>query len=645
MNQLRLHAVFGNDMILQRGKPIPVWGWARPGEKVVVTLGDGRGEGAADARGRWHITLPAMQPGGPLELLVKGDTADLCYTNILMGDVWLCSGQSNMEWTVKAAADAVAESAAANYPRIRHLLVPRVASATPKDDFSAQWTVCSPKTVGDFTAVGYYFARELFRTLDVPIGLIHSSWGGTPAEAWTDRDTLVADPVLKPTVDRVLAAADDEANLRRQYEKELAAWEAVALLKDPGNKGVEKGWAAADFDDADWPTMDLPRPWDTLGMLIDGAVWFRRAVDIPAAWAGKDLTLNLGAIDDFDITYFDGRQIGATGPETPGAWNTPRVYTIPGRLVRGGRQVLAVRVFDQSFAGGFRGTVDQMCLEPADRSAQPISLAGDWKYQIEFSVPHRETPPAPIPPLLPDHHCAASALYNSMIHPLAGVPIAGAIWYQGESNADRAEQYRSLLPALITSWRRRWGYDFPFYIVQLANFRTRAPEPCESAWAELREAQLLTCNQVPDTGLAVTADIGDALDIHPANKQDVGRRLAYVALKRTYHKDIEHSGPVLESHRVEGDAVRLRFTHADGLEIRGDARGAFAIAGADQAWHWADAIVDGRDVVVRSPRVKSPVAVRYAWADNPPIVLYNRAGLPASPFRTDDWPMITAGRR
>jgi sialate O-acetylesterase len=587
-----------------------------------------------------------MQPGGPLELLVKGESADICCTNILMGDVWLCSGQSNMEWTVKSAANAEAETAMANYPRIRHLYVPHVPSAEPKDNFDSRWRVCSPKTVGDFTAVGYYFGRELFKNLDVPIGLIHSSWGGTPAEAWTDRATLNASPVLKPMVDRVLAATRDEAGLRRQYEKDFAAWENLAVVKDPGNKGYDKGWAGPDFDDSAWKTMDLPRLWESLpDMIIDGAVWFRRTVSIPEAWEGKDLTLSLGAIDDYDTTYFDGEAIGAIGRETPNWWATPRVYTIPGGLVRAGRQTISVRVFDRMYGGGFGGTEGQMFLEPQDKSGQSISLSGDWKYQIEFSVPHRFPPiPEPQPPMLPDHHCAASALYNGMIHPLVGVPISGAIWYQGESNAERAEQYRTLLPAMISNWRKLWGYDFPFYIVQLANHRARALQPCESAWAELREAQSMAC-KLPNTGIAVTADIGEAMDIHPRNKQDVGKRLAYVALKQVYKKDIEYTGPVLESAKAEGDSIRLRFTHADGLTIRGDAKGAFAVAGSEGTWEWADATVSGSDVIVKSAKVKSPVAVRYGWADNPPIVLYNKAGLPASPFRTDDWPLITTGRR
>ena len=644
MNPLRLPAIFSDDMILQRGKPIPVWGWAGPGEKITVTLGDGRAQTTADKDGKWRVTLPAMQPGGPLELLVTGEKSEVCCTDVLMGDVWLCSGQSNMEWTVKSAANATAEIAAANYPRIRHILVPRVPSATPKDDFVGEWKVCSPKTVGDFTAVGYFFGRELFKHLDVPIGLLHSSWGGTPAEAWTDRATLNADPMLKPCVDRVVAATNDEANVKRKYAEELAKWEETTVVKDPGNKGFAKGWASPGFDDAGWKTMDLPKLWDHHGMQIDGAVWFRRTVDIPKAWEGKDLTLSLGAIDDFDVTYFEGEEVGSIGRDTPNWWSTPRVYTVPGGLVTAGKRTIAVRVFDRLYAGGFGGQADQMFIQPQG-STEKTSIAGPWKYEIEFSVPHKLNNPEPAAPMLPDHHCAASALYQGMIHPVVGFPIAGAIWYQGESNAERAEQYRPLMKALITNWRKLWNQgDFPFFVTQLANFKLPNPEPVESAWAELREAQSLAC-QLPKVGIAVIADVGDALDIHPRNKQDVGKRLALSALKIAYSKDIEHTGPVLEKWAVEGDAIRLTFTHADGLTLRGDASKTFAIAGADKNFVWAETKLDGQSVIVRSPAVKSPAALRYAWADNPPIVLYNAAGLPASPFRTDDWPMITAGRR
>jgi xylan 1,4-beta-xylosidase len=493
--------------------------------------------------------------------------------------------------------------------------------------------------------VAYFFGQEVHRALGGKVGLVHSSWGGTPAEAWTSRSALEKEPSLRPLVaDFDLALNDAEA--RKTFAARLEAWEAANYHRDVSNDGLAKGWAAPETDTSGWKRMDLPQQWERAGLPIDGAVWFRRAVEIPAAWAGRDLRLSLGALDDFDTTYFAGEEIGRTGKETPGYWSVPRQYTVPRRLVRAGRALLAVRVFDHHGGGGFSGVAPDLWIAPADSTGAKVPLAGPWEYQVERGLPP-STPDFATQPRYPspDNANSPTVLYGAMIAPLTPLAIRGALWYQGESNADAAFQYRALFPVMIRDWRRAWGRgDFPFLFVQLANYMARSAEPGESAWAELREAQAMTL-ALPKTGMAVAIDIGEAGDIHPKNKQDVGARLARWALADTYGQPIVKSGPLYRSFSVEGAAVRVRFDHGEGLATAdGALPKGFAVAGPDRKWRWAEARIDGDTVVVSSPEVPRPVAVRYAWADNPEATLRNAAGLPASPFRTDDWPMLTAPR-
>ena len=391
--------------------------------------------------------------------------------------------------------------------------------------------------------------------------------------------------------------------------------------------------------------MQLPKLWDEPELAnFDGLVWFRKQVDVPESWAGKELTLELGPIDDMDATWLNGTKVG--GLETPGHYRTNRKYKVSSTVVKAGRNVIAVRVLDTSGGGGIYGRPKQMKLKPVGASdKEAISLAGPWRYKKGFDL--QSMPPQPKPPTRVNHANAPTALYNAMIAPLIPYGIRGAIWYQGESNASRAYQYRRLFPAMIKCWRQDWGQgDFPFVFVQLANFMAVNPEPAESAWAELREAQSMTL-ALPNTGMAVIIDIGQAKDIHPKNKQDVGRRLALWPLAKTYAKQLVYSGPLYKSMNVEGNKVVLHFDDVGGGLI---ARGGgpfkgFAIAGADRKFVWADAKIDGNTVVVSSDGVAEPVAVRYAWADNPVCNLYNKEGLPASPFRTDDWPGVTVDKK
>ena len=637
---VRLPALVGSHMVLQRDVPSRVWGWAAPGEAVRVAVGAAHGEATAAADGRWSVDLPPQPAGGPFSMTIAGRNT-IALEDVWFGEVWVASGQSNMEWPL-AQSTGGPQAAAAGCDGLRLFTVAKATSLQPRDDVTGQWSACDATTAPAFSAVAFFFGQDLHRALGVKIGLVHSSWGGTPAEAWTSREALAAEPSLRPMVADFDAALQDPA-AQKAFAARLEAWEAANYHQDLSNEGLPKGWARPETDSAGWEQMDLPRQWEKAGLAIDGAVWFRRAVDIPAAWAGKDLRLSLGALDDFDTTYFAGEEVGRTGKETPGYYSVPRRYTVPGRLVKPGRTVVAVRVFDHYGNGGFSGSAPEMTLGPA--AGAPLSLAGPWEYRVERELPP-STPDFATQPRYPspDNPNSPTVLYGAMIAPLTPLAIRGAIWYQGESNAGAAFQYRTLFPAMIRDWREAWGRgDFPFLFVQLANYMARAAEPGESAWAELREAQARTLS-VPHTGMAVAIDIGEAGDIHPKNKKDVGSRLARWALADTYGQAVVKSGPLYDSFALEGGAVRVRFRHAGGLKADGAAAKGFAIAGADRQWHWAEARIDGETVVVSSPAVPQPVAVRYAWADNPEATLRNGEGLPASPFRTDDWPMLTAPR-
>lgn len=491
---VKLPALIGDNMVLQRGRPLKVWGWAEAGERVTVSFRGREAEATANDQGQWRVTLPALaEAGGPFTMTIAGRNS-ITFKNVLVGEVWVCSGQSNMQWPVAQAKDGPAEIAAANYPRIRLFQVPQATSQTPLVDVKSSWQECSPQTIPGFTAVGYFFGRDLHQKLNVPVGLIAASWGGTCAEAWTSVPSLRAD---------------------RDFDAQFANWDRL-LAAYP--QALEK-WVA---------TVEAWRK----------AVAAAKAEGKPAPPEPNDFP---------------------DGPDSP---NRP------------------------------------------------------------------------------------GSLYYAMIAPLTNYAIRGAIWYQGEANVERAYAYRKLLPLMIADWRQAWGLDFPFYIVSLANFMAVQDEPSDSAWAELREAQSLTAAR-PNNGLAVTIDVGEADSIHPADKQTVGQRLALQAEGHTYGLDVPCDSPSYAGMRLEGDSIRIRFRGVyGGLVARGSEfpRG-FAIAGADRKFVWASAHIEGDSVVVSSPEVKQPVAVRYAWADNPQGNLYNSAGLPAAPFRTDDWPGRTINNR
>ena len=645
--EMRVPSVIGDNMVLQQGTKLRIWGTTAPGEHVTVTFAATTSNTTANQQGHWQTFIGPFKAGGPFALTITGSST-LTFKNVLVGEVWVCSGQSNMEWPLvkaKGGAEAVAQ---ATYPEIRLFTVQKKTSISPLDDVQGHWVITTPEQAAQFSAVGYFFGRELYQRLNVPIGLIHTSWGGTPAEAWTSHDALDALPALKPVLERYAKGLQDLPRLQQEFERALAEWEQTNVYQDPGNKGETMGYAGLSLEVAEWQKMNLPELWETAGLNIDGAVWFRKEVDVPEAWAGRDLVLSLGPIDDSDVSYFNGTRVGATGNETPDSYLVPRRYKVFGPLVRAGRNVIAVRVFDRAGGGGFGAVPGQMSLALASAGNGAVSLDGLWSYKEELALEPKKPDYSTRPEAPPGPHNqnSPSVLYNAMIAPLTPYAIRGAIWYQGESNAGRAYQYRTLFPAMIRNWRSAWGEGaFPFYFVQLANWMPGKADPGESEWAELREAQTMTLRE-PHTGMAVTIDIGEANDIHPRNKLDVGKRLAFWALAKTYNQRVEPSGPLYDSYSVNGDKVRVRFKHVRfGLKTSDDGppKG-FAVAGTDRKFFWADARIDGDTIVLWSNAVAQPVAFRYAWADNPACNLYNKADLPASPFRSDDWPGVTVGK-
>ncbi|HJU56399.1 MAG TPA: sialate O-acetylesterase [Pyrinomonadaceae bacterium] len=636
-----LHPLFSDDMVLQREVKFPVWGWTTPGASVTVQLRGQKATATADADGKWLARLGPFEAGGPYTLTISGPQS-VTLNNVLVGDVWLCSGQSNMEMGVTQVDNAKEEVAQANYPRVRLFAVPKTIAAAPQGTVNARWLVTTPANIttggwGGFSAVAYFFGRHLHKELNVPIGLIHSSWGGTVAEGWVSAEALSAMAEFQPAIKSLAETMTAPAKAAVDVDRTTEAWWPK---NDPGSSATPP-WSDPALDVSQWQTMRLPQFWEDAGLAdYDGVAWFRRTFELPADWSGRDLVLSLGPIDDRDTTFVNGVRVGAMSQ-----YDAPRSYKVPASIVKPGVNTIAVRVLDTGVGGGIYGSPEQMKIVPADGSGAAVSLAGEWSYRP--SVKLGEVKEAPPTQPASGNLGLVNARYNGMIAPLLPFAIKGAIWYQGESNVGRAAQYERLLPVMIRDWRARFqSGDFPFLIVQLANYLGRKTVPGDSEWARLREAQLKISQAVPRAGLAVAIDIGDAKDIHPKNKQEVGRRLALAALEIAYGKKGASSGPVYRSMKEDGGVIRLSFDHADGgLVIKPGAEGlsGFAIAGEDRRFVWADAVVHGKEVWVSSPSVKFPIAVRYGWADNPVSTLYNGAGLPASPFRTDDFKAGSAG--
>ncbi|MFA6702109.1 MAG: sialate O-acetylesterase [Dysgonamonadaceae bacterium] len=640
--QMQFPAIFSDNMVLQQQSDAPIWGKATPGSTVkIVPSWNGKEYNATvDANGKWVAKLQTPSAGGPFKVTVTNNKTTKTFQNVMIGEVWICSGQSNMEMPLAGwgkVKDYEKEIAEAMYPNIRLLQVQKATSPYPLDDVKVDggsWQECSPATIALFSATAYFFGRDLHKNLNVPIGLINTSWGGTIAEAWTSKESLMNMPYFNNAVEAYSSLPKDVETRKASILKKQEEWNKDAMAKDFGFENSVPVASKLNYNDNEWMSAKLPGAWETNGLPdFDGVVWFRKVIDIPAQWTNKELSLSLGTIDDSDITYFNGVEIGRTDGH-----NVPRKYIVPKSLVKKGKAVIVIRAFDTASTGGVLGEPADFYISPKNNTAATINLDGDWKYKSSVNIKDLGT----FPRLENENPNVPTALFNAMMAPLIPYKIKGAIWYQGESNADRAYQYRTLFPLMINDWRTKWGYDFSFYFVQLANFMAVNEKPIESTWAELREAQLQTLN-LENTGMATIIDIGDANDIHPKNKQDVGIRLALEARKNDYKQDITSSGPLYHYYKLEGDKIRIYFK-PDGSKLKvnsGAALKGFSIAGPDKKFYWADAVIDGNQIVVSSPEVAFPVAVRYAWANNPICNLSNTEGLPASPFRTDNWTGLT----
>ena len=624
--------MFGDNMVLQRGKANRFWGWAKSGQMIRVEIAGQTVTAVTEPDGRWQAEVKVPAPGGPYTVKITGPEQSVVLHEVLVGDVWLCGGQSNMELGLTRTRNGADEIKAAEHPEIRLFMVQQHVSYSPTAIPQGSWKICSPQTVAEgagFSAVAYFFGRKLQDELHVPIGLIEDCWGGTPAESWMSPESLHQ---LKD-FDAPLAEIERlHAKGGPEYGSFLMHW------LDEYDVGLQSNtWAAANLDDTGWKTVQIPGGFSELGVAdVPSICWFRKEFTLPDPLPAGQATLCLGSIEKMDTSYLNGQWVGAS------SWvENPRAYVIKNGVLKPGRNVLAVRVFKLKPQGGFLAKPDDLRLVLGDQSVIP--LAGEWKGALSADA----RPPHPLPLTFENYPTMPAILYEGMIQPVAPLSIRGAIWYQGEANAERAYQYRTLLPAMIGDWRKLFGQgDFPFYIVSLPAFMHRRDQPGDDAWAELREAQALTARKVKNSGLAVTVDTGDPDNIHPKDKKVVGERLALCALAGEYGKKISYAGPTFTSVEHLPGALKLHFRHTDGgLVVKGDKLEEFAVAGKDRQWHWADARVEGDSVVVSSPMVSDPQAARYAWQADPAATLYNGAGLPAAPFRTDNWPEITESHK
>lgn len=617
--QLRLPAVMSDHMVIQRDEKIRFWGWADKGAKVSVAVAGHSASAKTGRDGRWSVELPSLPAGGPHVVTVKSKKETITLRDVLVGEVWVCSGQSNMEFMLRSINNADEEIRSATNGNIRSFDVQKDMARFPKDDLKGDWKVCSPQTAGNFSAVGYLFCREISERLNVPVGLINTSWGGTDIESWMSMEAIDAFPKYKRLMAR-LRSEELEAYLARSKEVEAAFLKAIA--DEPGEK--EK-WYLPSYSKEDWKPLRMPGLWtDDALSGVDGVVWTTVEFSVPESLAGQPAILSLGMIDDDDVTWINGKKVGATV-----GYDIKRRYEVPAGVLKGGKNELTVKIVDNHAGGGCYGSSDLYFLQIGQERLS--ILGGQWKYKIAVdneAFEYVEDGPNAFP----------SRLFNAMVAPIVGYPVRGFVWYQGENNAPRAEEYYRLFPAMINDWRKRWNRgDMPFYWVQLANFMPADEHPSASNWAVLRDAQNSTLS-LPHTGQAVIIDVGDANDIHPRDKQTVGHRLARIALHNDYGMaDVYCDSPQPLRAARQGENVLVTFGNvAEGLKAKsryGYVCG-FAVAGTDGKYHWVKAELSGvNGVVLYCSGIDKPQSVRYAWADNPNDAnLYNSAGLPATPF-------------
>lgn len=620
--EIRLPRLISDGVVLQRDAKVKLWGWASPGESFTLTFQNKKFSVKTDKSGKWLILLPPQKAGGPYEMVFKGKN-EITVKNILFGDVWICSGQSNMVLPMERVKEKYPdEIETANYPDIRNFFIPTLTNLEkPDEDLpSGNWISANPKDVLRFSAVAYFFAKRIYEKYHVPIGLINSSVGGTPIQAWISEQGYKEFPQMQEIIKR---------NKSTSYIDSLMKSKPQSVHKDGLDKGMTENpkWYETSYIPKSWHNINIPGYWEDQGVHnLDGVVWYRKEVDVPISMTGTPVKLFLGRIVDADFVYVNGQLVGNITYQYP-----PRRYEIPAGVLKPGKNTIVIRVINTSGKGGF--VPDKPYYMTAN--SQDIDLKGTWQYKVGevyeprdfadwgFSVQNQPT-----------------ALYNAMIAPLINQTIKGFLWYQGESDTDHPDAYRKLLPALIGDWRNHWGQgELPFIYVQLANFMDVNYLPVESNWAELRDAQLHALS-VPNTAMVVAIDLGEWNDIHPLNKKDVGERLALCAQNLVYgEKDIEYMGPVYQSFKADGNKITVTFSHLGSglLSIDGEPLSRFEIASADHKFVWANAKIEGKSVEIWNEKITDPRYVRYAWSDNPDGAnLYNKEGLPASPFRTDE---------
>ncbi len=617
--QVTLPRLISDGMVLQRNTGVTIWGWASGNEEIELNFKGEQYQTTADDSGNWSIELDHLSAGGPNSMTIVGENR-LTIRDIYVGDVWVASGQSNMELPMERVRPLYEdEIRQVQDERIRYFGVPyNYDFKTPQNDLeSGEWVAATPENVLRFSAVAYFFAENLVESQEVPVGIIHSAMGGSPAEAWVSEEALKEFPRHYEEAQRF---KDDSLieEIEHEDQTRISDWYRRSVENDRGLTEDDGTWKDPDLDTSDWSTMELPGYWNETGLgEVNGVVWFRKTVELPGAAAGRPAKMDLGRVVDADSVFVNGQFVGNTTYQYP-----PRRYEIPEGVLESGENTVVVRVVNERGNGGFFPDKPYR-IYTDDWNAD---LTGDWKYRLGV-----EMEPLPGQTFI---RWKPLGLFNGMIHPLLKYDISGVIWYQGESNTGNPEEYSELFPALIDDWRNHWEEgEFPFLYVQLANFMEPADQPEESNWAALRQAQLETLSQ-PNTGMAVTIDIGEWNDIHPLNKKDVGQRLARWARGMVYGEEIVQSGPIVDDVKNEGNRLVLTFTHTgSGLVSENGDLKEFAVADDDGEFKWARARIEGDTVVVWNDEIENPVHVRYAWADNPEDAnLYNEEGLPASPF-------------
>ncbi|SFS42057.1 sialate O-acetylesterase [Lutibacter maritimus] len=623
-SQTSLASIFGDNMVLQRNAGIPIWGWAKANEKIEVRFNKQIKKTKTNAHGKWMVTLNSEVAGGPYELVVIGKNT-IKLSNILVGEVWLCSGQSNMEWTVGQSDNAEVEiKNAASYSNIRHIKIPKEISSLPNANFNnVSWDVCNSETISDFTGVGYFFAKQLYDSLQIPIGLINASWGGSNIETWISREGFESSNEFKN-----LIATLPKTNLDSLLKIKISGTQKriEELQNEPFSNAKIETYKEVDLDDSSWLQMNEPEVWESqeLGE-FDGVIWLRKHVTLTKEDLNNTIILNIPAVDDDDTTYINGVKIG----ETKG-WDQKRTYTINANILKEGDNVISIRVVDSSGSGGLYGDAVNFTLTIGEKE---LPLSGIWKYKVESiynAVNFNDYP---------------SLCFNAMINPIIPFGIKGVLWYQGETNVSRAYQYRTTFPLLIRDWRQKWDDKLlPFYYVQLATFNSEGDSNTGCDLAELREAQTKTL-QLPNTGMVVTTDVGNPNDIHPRNKKTVGKRLASIALHNLYEKPMVHSGPKFKSMKINDDHIIVSFDDIGGglmtTDLQGNVHG-FEIAGKDQIFYKVNAVIEGDNIIISAKNINTPIHIRFSWiGDASASNLFNKEGFPAVPFRTDDWKTIT----